>query len=324
MPDARAIDQFLKRVALRLAERLGASRCNLRLVVPLDGAMSIVRVVEAGGVARAAVRVYESGWRRGRELEQRLHADVAVWRHGLDAPRILDVVEARRLGIVAVAEEFVSGEHPFPEKMTPDKTRALARTLARLHRVRRQGFGRLGAERTGDFSSAALGQVANRFRSVARWAPPAVRPEAQRRVRGWFERQAPRTAQPDGYSLIHDKPNRGNLLYDAAADRFRFIDLATLRYGASAKDLVQAIHEVIGFEQPLTDAFLEAYYGELAVPGARERDDARRPFWHAYYHLSQCAINCRRLRKSGRGDGENQALKAVNHWNRLLRVLDES
>ncbi|HUT25003.1 MAG TPA: aminoglycoside phosphotransferase family protein [Sumerlaeia bacterium] len=342
MPDALILDQFLKRYVERRLPRLqGPTKGEVKMVVPLTGVMSLVRLIEVGGVPRAVIRVYPDS--QADLVDRRLRADALVETHGLNAPRLIDVHESRRTGLVAIVEEYLQGTHPEPKDLDTPRVEALADAVAGLHAVRAGHFGPLGAESRGDFSAEARRMVRNRWRSVRRWAatqsraaPAPIDGASRRLAKKWFRAFARRFADLKEFSLIHDKPNRGNLIFQTDPLRCVFVDLSTLRYGHPAKDLVQICHEILGGSARWIETFLTRYFAQAAHCD-RADYEALAPFYHAYYHLGQCAINCRREAKRsgslehferGCGSGERDlgsrlVAKSVDHWQKLLRVLEK-
>jgi aminoglycoside phosphotransferase (APT) family kinase protein len=335
MPDALILDQFLKRYVERRLPRLqGLAKGEVKLVTPLTGVRSLVRLIEVAGLPCAVIRVLPDS--QADLIDRRLRADALVENHGLNAPRLIDVHESRRTGLVALVEEYVHGTHPNPEDLDTPRVEALADAVAGLHAVRAQHFGPLGTASRGDFCAEARRMVRNRHRSVRRWAatrgraaPAPIDASSRQLAMKWFRAFARRFAHLKEFSLIHDKPNRGNLIFQPDPVRCVFVDLSTLRYGHPAKDLVQICHEILGGSARWIEAFLSRYYAQ--APDCNRADyEALAPFYHAYYHLSQCAINCRReakrsgsLNHSERDRGSHHIAKSAAHWQELLRVLEE-
>ncbi|MBN1868555.1 phosphotransferase [Candidatus Sumerlaeota bacterium] len=323
--DALKTDFFLKRYIERRARTYARlPEGEIQLVIPLAGVRSIVRLIQVDGVSRAVVRVYSR--REGAAVDHRLRSDALVENHRLDAPRLLDIYESRRQGMTAVVEEFVRGVHPDPIALDDRQIEALARTFVRLLEVRSPEYGRVGDTRRGDYSREAFRRFKNRFRSVRRWAPPMIGRPAKRLVRRWFRDWSRRFAGTTEYSLVHDKPNLGNVLWDAEAGRFVLIDLTTLSFGCPAKDLVQVEHEVLGGDATRIERFQSRYFSGWDT-GAKARYDELLPYHHAYYRLCECAINCRRESKhSGSLDhfGADFVRKAADHWQSLMEIVESN
>ena len=319
MLDAHTTDLFVKRYVERRLARSGLEGGGeVKVTLPLTGVRSVVRVIEIDGRPRAVVRVHAASGVDA--VDTRVLADMLVERHGLDAPRLLDVYEGRKNDLIAVVEEYVSGDHVAPDALRPGQIDALADTFARLHAVASPRCGALAAPSRSGYDDFAFGRASNRFRSVRRWAPSRITPADKRRVLRWFHACSRRLADVDAFSLIHDKPNRGNVIWNESDGRFVLVDLATLRYDCPAKDLTQIEHELLGGDAGRIERFRAAYFGDKPSPSG-----PLEAFHHAYYHLSQCAINCRRGSKHPSPDEDNAfATKSIEHWRHLTTIVDKT
>jgi hypothetical protein len=322
--DALETDFLLKRYIERRARPLGhLPEGKIKIVIPTAGVRSVVRMIEVDDVPRAVVRVVSR--REGAIVDHRLLCDALVENRRLDAPRLLDVYESRRSGMTLVVEEYVQGVHPDPETLTDGQIEALAQTFVRLHAVRSHEHGRVGDTSRGRYSREAFRRVSNRFRSVKRWAHPSIGRPAKGLVWQWFRDWTRRLDGVGEFSLIHDKPNVGNVLWDSERGRFVLIDLATLSFGCAAKDLVQVEHEILGDSPARVEMFRSFYFADWDA-GARARYDEILPYHHAHYHLCECAINCRRESKHA-NSAERLALDTrlvLDNWQSLMEIVESN
>lgn len=326
MLDPVHTDLFLKRyVERRLAKSKILPRGEVKIVIPMTGVRSLVRLVEVDNVPRVVVHLYSRS--QIGIVDHRMLADNLIERYEIDAPKLLDLYESDKAGITALVEEFIPGKHPSPETLVGVRIEALAKSLHHLHEITSDRFGSLGGRtRRGTFARAAYGQATNRFRGVRRWGPRSIKWGARRRAKKWFRSSAQRFADLESFSLIHDKPNCGNLIWRPDCGRFSFVDLTTLGYGYRAKDLVQVNHELLGNDEAKIAEF-ESHYFKNGSDSLVEQYRVLAPFFHAYYHLSQCAINCRREKKRGGSlshFGANFVEKSIHHWDQLEKIMESN
>ena len=319
--DARAADYLLKRF---LKSRHKGSDLlppgEARAIIPEDGVRSLVRLVEVDGQCRLVLRFYSR--REAEDVLHRLAADQLVRQYDLAAPRVLQVDRARD-GIVMLIEEYLAGVHPTLEGLGSKQVLALADAFAKLHGIGSEAHGSLVSPKRGPFCRAAWTTASNRMWSIWRWGPKGIGSLDCLRMIAWFRRYARRMDSITSFSLIHDKPNRGNLLWQPELRRFALLDLATCRYGCRARDLVQVFQEVLLSNPAQIGSFLDRYFQAFEA-GAREQFELSLPFYQAHYHLDQVAINSRRLHKSTRRGHTDlaHANRCLRSWGELVRVVE--
>jgi aminoglycoside phosphotransferase (APT) family kinase protein len=322
--DALAADHLLKRYLSRSTARalLGAPD-SIKVLIPLTGLQSLVRLIEVDGRPRAVARIFPP--EEAASVERRKRAAELLADNGLAAPEVLDAYPDGKTGAVLLLEAFIEGPHPDPATITSPEIRALADTFARLHAVTSDRIGPFDEPKRGSLADEAKHRTTNRSKSVKRWAPPGIDRSTQKPIVQWLSRAAQSLDRIERCSLTHDKPNVGNLIWDEKQSLFRLIDLETLRYGASAKDLTQILHEPLGDREETAQEFLGHYF-EIMGNAARDEFNAVEPFHHGYYHLAQCAINCRRGNRYA-GDAEQASRheqKALDHWWQLVRIVESN
>jgi aminoglycoside phosphotransferase (APT) family kinase protein len=145
-------------------------------------------------------------------------------------------------------------------------------------------------------------------------------------VKDWFCSHITPMNRMEGFQLIHNKINRGNVIWCPDRDAMFLLDFATLQYGYRGKDIVQAEWAILKNKPELVSEFQDEYFSHF--PGeAREQYGRLSPFYHAYYHLSKCAVSLRRnFEKKARQNAENKVLykKFLSHWNTLLSLVRKS
>ncbi len=327
MTEMLQAEQFLKRYVERqlidsrfLPEDTTAKR--LRLVIPLSGVMSVVRIIEIDGVPNKVVRLIDASKRD--TVSHLQEVNKLVEKHRLRAPLVLDVHESQKHGLIALLEEYYEGENPDPKQADRTHIESLARLFSRLHAVQSDRYGAPLSLKRGSFDKDAMGQVKNRMRGVSRRAGSAISGAEQRDAMKWFRAMSKTLTSVNIFSLIHDKPNRGNLLWQPEQKDYAMIDLATMQYGHRAKDLVQVFHEVLDGDVQLIENFLSCYFIDQRH-GMMDDFLQVQPFYEGYYQLSACAINCRRAMKQKKTQGKTFfKAKIRRSWDSLQQVMAEN
>ncbi len=324
--DALSADRLLKRYLARpeTREALQADDADIRVLIPPMGSKTVTRLIEIHGATRAVLRFFprkERGIVRQRELVEKLIVD-----NDLPIPRLLDVCHRKKEKAIAILEEFVEGNHPSPQTADTAQAAALADAFAAVHRVTSPGFGKPGSVKSKGFRKDALRAVRNRFRSIKRFnAPPFDRSE-MKRARQWFRDSSQCLQDIDRFSLIHYKPHDRNLLWNSKTGRFALIDLETMRFGSAAKDLVELQHQILGADPVKCDVLMKSYFekaGYEFLPNYKAVEN----FYHAYFHLGRCAINCHSYRRYGetanpfRPEPVKDCLAA---WKELMKIVEAS
>jgi aminoglycoside phosphotransferase (APT) family kinase protein len=322
--DALSADKLLKRYLGRpeTKEILQAQSAEICVLIPSAGRNSITRLIEVDGAPRGVLRIFprsEAPIVRRRQLLEELIAG-----NDLPMPALLDVYDKEKDKTIVVLEEFVDGTHPNPGSVDSDQAAALADALAAIHRVSSPGHGFPGAVKTRGFHRDALRAVRHRFTSIDRFDSPRFDRSERKRVKRWFGDFSQRLKEIREFSLIHYKPQARNLIWRPAQKRFILIDLTTMRFGCPLKDLAQVRHQIFGADPGPFDILLKRYR-EKAGNAFLQTFDAVETFFHAYFHLGQCAINCHSHLRGEQGENPSHPdpLKdGLLAWNDLLEIVE--
>jgi hypothetical protein len=319
MLNAYDSDRFIARY---VANRLGGSPMlpagEIKIVLPLNHWSLVSRCVEVDSQPAAFLYLYGSD--QSADADARKQADALVRNHDLFAPLLLDMYECPQTGIIGLLEQHIPGESSKTASLDEERIRALADTILGFHAITNARNGTLGALTSGSFVRHIHRQVHNRYRSIRRWAPPAITGHSRRAALHWLDVCAEGFRRLDTYHLIHDKPTRENWLWHSGERRFYLLDPTALAYGCRWKDLAQIYYDVLGAEPECIACFDARYFGD---PRGGDRNEAAYflSFHQAYYHLSQCAVLCRRIVHDRAGAGA--ADQAVEHWQHLSRIVSE-
>lgn len=317
-----ALKRYVERI---LVPKLDLRAVGYRIVIPHTGVKSCVRRLEFANDLRIVVRCYTQTEKKN--LRPRLLADEIFEKHQLPAPRIIDYREQNeRPRFIFIAEEEAPGRHlikgPFPRELIAP----LAQCLAAFHAVRAPLHGPLGKPIGGPFFDAFSRRVKNRLSTLRRYSSKSFEKPLLKPARRWFSRWRDNFAPISIFDLVHGSLNPGNLVWDDAQKRFFLIDFATINFGCKAKDVVQAEHELFsGDDAPaIQKEFRETYIG-LLPRVERQQFESVEPFFHAYFHLGQCAISLRReskKRRLQRNLSGGEYTKFIAHWRILLSFFE--
>ncbi len=317
-------DAFRDYICKRLLPHLGYTPQDCTIVVPLSGMKSCIRLVKMPSGKGYAVRAFARGEMKA--AHQLYFADGILEKNKIPAPRLVDFAERySRRGVTFVAEEYLNGKNWGEITSTPGHACSLGALIARLHRVEANHWGTIEPHKKqwGTFGASQLRRVRHRLHRVKKFAPDTVSRTELRAVREWFRAFRPRLDSITSFQLIHDKLNKGNILYSSEKGNLFLLDFATLRYGYRAKDTVKAELDLLGNDATLIEAFRDEYFG-FFPPGVREEYEKLSIFYYAYHHLSKSALNLKR-------DYESRTLRYnfktgfydnfLHHWRALWDII---
>jgi thiamine kinase-like enzyme len=312
---------FKNYVVKRLAPREEFNLDHCKLSVPLAGVKTFVRLLELQDGRGFIIRAFP---RSKRALAHKLYlADDLLEKHNLAAPRLIDYATDFAHGkIIFLAEQYIAGRIIGEIALTDVLVRRLAELLCSLHSIKLSRWGDIARPKPKGYGAAQLRKIAHRFHGVRRnsLAPPDRK--IVRRIRAWFSAWADELNALELFDLIHDKLNPGNLIVSADGKIF-LVDFATVQYGFKAKDLAQLYAEVLR-DDPQTQQSFESYYLPHQREPDREMFHRLYPFFHAYYHLGECATNAKRDYKSKMRKVELQSSfhkKFLHHWHELQEIV---
>lgn len=320
------VDQYIKDYLLKvLLPREKADFAQCRVCIPLFGVKSLVRLVEFPDGRGIVLRVFP---RRQRSLAHKLYlADDLLEKYNISAPRIIDYEPSfSRARLAIIAEEYIVGDHVNQLSLTDDRIQQIAHLLGALHRIKSSTSGDIQKPKRSRYANALMRKVAHRLRNIRRHSLAVLDRRYLRSVRKWFLRWKSAFVYFSLYDLIHDKLNRGNVIFSADRKSVFLLDFATLQYGYKAKDLAQLYAEVLRDDPLLIEKFEHWYFTFLKEHELVELREIY-PFFHAYYHLSQCAIN---LKRDFSTESHSLSFKSsfynefLAHWQELLEIIGET
>ncbi|GAB4322596.1 MAG: hypothetical protein Kow0059_17720 [Candidatus Sumerlaeia bacterium] len=324
MSDLFALDRvFQTYLRKHLGRRLKFDPQHCRVIVPQEGVQSNIRLVEFAEGGGVAVRIFQ---RRDRAIaEQLYHADDLLTQHKVPAPALVDYYESNdRHQLIMLAEERVEGVPAGQVTFDDGKVESLAMTFRRLHRVQSAEWGPPAARREKGFAAEQMRKASHRLSAVKRRGGALVKKQEWKKAAEFMKAWKALLESVKVFRLIHDKINAGNLIYNPAKNEFALIDLVTLQFGHPHKDLIPLYHEVLEENPEHVERFRTLYWADYSE-SERQQALTIEPFFHAYYHLAECAINLKRLSKwtAKRGLADSAYIeKFARHWSQLLQIVE--
>jgi hypothetical protein len=283
------LDPVARYAAGPLARRLGASARDVTVAPAERGKRSLVYFVSVGAEPRAVLRAVP----RLSEAWVLRHNLRLLARHGVPAPALIEArlcpLTRLRWGFWPVAEEWVQGHHLDELDDRGLALRAVARTIACFHNVRRRFWGRPLCPRVTSYRRYLLNRIIERARN---FDAVLEEPKADALI-AWCRRHAAAAPLGPPYSLTHSRIYTPNFVVTDADEAYA-VDLLECRYGTFAMDLTWALKRLCEDRADACEAFLEAYFAERP-DGTRQIYDASRPFFETDYHLARASIYARRL-----------------------------
>lgn len=283
-------DYILKRLLPQL--KSDASSCNV--IVPLYGRKSCLRLIKGMPDDEYAVRIFLT--KDKKSIRQLYRAYDLLKKNDIPSPRLVDyAMDFASSGFTFLTEDFLRGKAWY--EITPDEnvSELLGELLAKLHSVESDQCGALSERRLfcRNFRRSQFRRVKHRIHRIKKYLPAGIKRYEIRQVKDWFGKSLARLDEIKKYQLVHDKLNRGNLLYNQKERKLYLLDFATLGFCCRAKDLVQAEIDLLNNEKNLIRVFHEIYFSHFS-PEIKEKYLYVRPFYHAYFHLSKSASSLRR------------------------------
>lgn len=285
--------------ALKRAAAMGLAEATVTFVE--QGSHTPVILVRAGDRG-IVVKCFPSVDRFLRVVRAHRHLE----RHGVPAPRLLEVHYAARLRpgmwrYVLVEELLAEGSL---SRQPPEVCGGAGALFGRLHANARGLRGDLLLPRPGPYAPAYTGRVLERLSDLAGSELLTAQERAQ--IETWFRLEARRIAALGrSNELIHGRVGKPNVLRSPAHGGYALIDFLNVHYGHFGRDLVRATHRIACDSETIWSGFLSAYLATpgLAIDQARLLDEV--PFFHADLHLAEARR--RHSRRQGNAVARNLA-----------------
>ena len=316
-------DAFRDYILNRLLPQIGLKTSECTMEIPLMGLKSCIRFLKGPEGRGYAVRAL--GKRQIKEAHQLKAASDLLERHRIPSPRLIDFAEKySSRGVTFVTEEYlntINWEHLEP---TAALSRGVGKLLARLHKAESDHWGSIIAPSRGSFGSSQFQWVKNRVHGIRKFPKSRISRSEFRRVLDWFEKYQSRLDGLRRFQLIHNKINRGNVLYSPESGELFLVDFATLQYGYRGKDLTRTEYALLKNDKNLIREFHDEYF-TCFPPGTREEFERLSPFYQAYHHLSTSATNIRRdhaICSRNLSSHPNLYNISLHHWKILLQIIE--
>lgn len=299
-----------------------------KIVKPIAGVKSIVRLIEIPDSEGIVVKAYFGSKRKEGQVYK--EAIKLLEEIDVNAPRLINYAEKySSYGMDLLTEEFIPGSNFLKNEITEDLIEPLAEEMAKMHKKKSSRWGIIADTKSaGSFYSNWYKRMKNRLNGVkeAYWQNVSSTPDTEYLsvIKRFFKRWKSVFEYETSFDLIHDKINPGNIMVGEDG-KIYILDLQTLQFGNKAKDLIPLYHEILKSNKNYIEKFNKRYY---EIMGEREREsyNRMRDFFHAYYHLAECAINAKRSIKryenSSMGDKEIANQKALDHWDKLMKIIE--
>jgi thiamine kinase-like enzyme len=313
--------RFKNYVVKRLAKLEKFDLQDCKLSVPLSGVKSFVRLLELPNGQGLIIRAFP---RANRKQAYKLYlADDLLEKHDVPAPRLVDYSYKFANGkFTFIAEQYIEGKIIGESEINEALIQNLAKLLRTLHGIKSNKWGDIANTKPRRYSNAQLKKVKNRLSGIRRHSLSPIDSKILKKVKNWFAEWKTEIESIEIFDLIHDKLNPGNFMVTNDNKVF-LLDFATLQYGYKAKDLAQLYAEVLVDSQEYRKIF-EAYYFEGMSATEKQTFQRLYPFYHAYYHLSECAINLKRDREYKTRKMDLRASfhkKFIKNWNELQNIV---
>ncbi len=269
-------------------------RGDVKIVIPPHGLKTLTRIIEIDGAPWGVLRVY--GKVRKAERQHRRRLSELQKEHRLPVPEMIDAWMPYDKNIHLSLEKYVDGIPLWEVEMTDERIDALADAFAQLHSVTSDKAGFLANPRDNDCRRSMRKRIKNRCRSIRRRVQNKEARDIAQKAGKWLLDKSECLGAPTVFSLVHDKPNPGNMLWDSANRRMVLIDLGTLQFGHAAFDLAQLRAQTLKDDPEKYERFHERYFSN-DVPLTRDVLQNEEPLFLTYFFLSQISINGRRLTK---------------------------
>lgn len=271
--------------------------------LPIHGLRSEVLLVRTRSTPAFVLRFI----RKPAEGEQLLAQLRFAQTKGLPTPRLvnedLSRTHVKEHGFGVIVEELIEGEHRLPAEATAENRRALGAAMARFHSVENAKWGAPDKLRGSDFFTSSIqSKFENRLSSIAKHDPEFEK-SARAKIVGFVKSMRKAWDGGPPFGLTHDKINTGNVTF-TPDNEARFLDLATMRFGATGKDLAAALYYFAPGEAEEAE-LKQAYFD--ALPERHADHFARfEPLYRAWHHLSRWASKSRAYAKrSKKEDGDS-------------------
>ncbi|MBN1902117.1 phosphotransferase [Candidatus Sumerlaeota bacterium] len=320
-------EAFKDYILNRLFPRFHLTLRECRVEVPLIGRKSCIRFLRTSSGDGYAIRAFLRS--RLNEAKLLFSSQRFLEEKGLPVPHIVDLAEKySSKGVSFLTEEYLPGESWETLERSPEAAGKLGGLLAQLHLLESDSWGAFGAKSANGkgFGDSQFGLVKNRLYRIGKFLKNDIPSSEFSEIRNWFRGFTKPLNSFITFQLIHNKINRGNVIFSQDKNSMFLLDFSTLQYGYRGKDIVQAERALLKNDDQLVDEFQKEYFRHFPDE-TKKMYDVFSPFYHAYYHLSKCAANIRRnfMMRSNKND-ETDLLhrKFLSHWNALLSLVRKS
>lgn len=231
------------------------------------------------------------------EFSRHWRGVAASTEQGGSTPRLIyrsrGPIDRFRFGARFIVEGFVPGAPVEDCPDGPAARRAMARALARLHRVEATYSGYVGRPERRSFAELFARRIERRLRILKEF-PRYFTPEEIAQLGRWFDDRIAELRAVRKFQLCHMHLSSGDMLYDAASDSAWLVDCGGMQFTRASRDLANL--------QPFTKSwianeenhreFIEAYL-EASPPERREEYEREGAFFEAYRNLSRLRLDAR-------------------------------
>jgi len=297
-----------------LYPKLEMPEVPFRMILPMWGSKTLVFQLELENGERYFARLYRP-WQRP-EAEKNKMMDELLLEHGVRVPRVVDYADMpKRYYSIITIEEFLDGRAVKEEDYCDELTRKIAANLAAMHSARAEQWGEPPKpNKNGGLFPHVLKRVTNRLNRIQKHGVMDVKGE-KGELRQAFASFREKFENLKEFNLTHDKIHVRNMMLLANGELV-FVDFPTAYYSFFAKDLVTVQHCYCSDKREKIEN-LDREYFALMNHQDRENFEILYPYYHAWFHISQCAMNChgaKHCREAGQDYAETFIAEGKRHW----------
>lgn len=282
---------------LLLPKQDDTSPTTPKMIVPLGGLRSVIRIIDLGDQT-VILRAYPAS--RFHEADQHRQAADTLVSHGVRVPKILNYVnESKKNGMIFIIEEFIQGRCIAPESLTDQHLDAAAEQLARLHSVKNIEWGPLTIPRGEKYSNVLIRRAERQLNALSKNSSVHNRTELIPKAIKWFRGWEHELKLNFPFALVHGKLHRENCLFENTG-RFCIIDNTTMEWGVPALDLVTIHQSLCGNIPEVIERFDSLYYSKLSDHDAVHTKNIV-PLFYGLYYLAQTIKYTKRINTPRRG-----------------------
>lgn len=237
--------------------------------VAVGGRNSLVYILTAGERRRAVIHLLES---RNEWRDTRFSLELGEERN-LPIPRLLHVRRRGFLGLGPkywlLTTDFAEGEMLHKLLWSEVRLKLLADTVARLHAVESDVWGKPRRPRRKPLMNALGGSIVRRLHAI-RKHPGGPGDPFMNRLDAFFRKEISSLPEPATFQLCHHHLFGDDMILAPDETGITLLDCSSLQYSRAARDLAAICEGFFPGEEALEAQFLDAYFRNFSTDTRRE------------------------------------------------------